>query len=81
MTKKEEQQLIRKVNQLEIAVAKLQQLVDNNKLEKPFYTVNEVAEMLNKKPRTIYHMIQRGELETIKLGVTQIKKESLIQHV
>lgn len=81
MTKKEEQQLIRKVNQLEITVAKLQRLIDNNKLEKPFYTVKEVAEMLDKDPRTIRYMIARGELETVKLGTIQIKKESLLGHM
>ena len=81
MTKKEEQQLIKKVNQLEITVAKLQRLIDNNKLEKPYYSINEVAEMLNKNPRTVRYMIERGELETVKLGTIQIKKESLVGHM
>ena len=81
MTKKEEQQLIKKVNQLEITVAKLQRLIDNNKLEKPYYSVNEVAEMLNKHPRTVRYMIERGELETVKLGTMQITKESLLGHI
>lgn len=78
MTKKEEQQLIKKVNQLELTVARLQRLIDNNKLEKPYYSINEVAEMLHKNPRTVRYMIERGELEAIKLGTLQIKKESLI---
>ena len=81
MTKKEEQQLIKKVNQLEITVAKLQRLIDNNKLEKPYYSVSEVAEMLNRTPRAVYNMIERGELETVKLGTIQIKKESLVGHM
>ena len=81
MTKKEEQQLIKKVNQLEITVAKLQRLIDNNKLEKPYDSVNEVAERWKKHPRTVRYMIERGELETVKLGTMQITKESLLGHI
>lgn len=77
MTKKEEEQLIKKVNQLEKAVAKLQEAFENNKIEKSFYTVREVAEMLHRTPRAIYNMIERGELETVKLGGIKIKGDSI----
>lgn len=77
MTKKEEEQLIKKVNQLEKTVAKLQEVFENNKLEKAFYTVREVAEMLKRTPRAIYNMIERDELDTVKLGGIKIKGESL----
>ena len=77
MTKKEEEQLIKKVNQLERTVAKLQEAFENNKIEKSFYTVREVAEMLHRTPRAIYCMIERGELDTVKLGSIKIKGDSL----
>ena len=77
MTKKEEEQLIKKVNQLEKTVAKLQEAFENNKLEKAFYTVREVAEMLHRTPRAIYNMIERGELDAVKLGGIKIKGDSI----
>uniref|UniRef100_A0A6M3LD74 Putative DNA binding, helix-turn-helix domain containing protein n=1 Tax=viral metagenome TaxID=1070528 RepID=A0A6M3LD74_9ZZZZ len=33
-----------------------------------YYTVNEVAEMLNLVPNTIYRMIRRGEIKSHKFG-------------
>lgn len=77
MTKKEEERLLKKVNQLEKTVAKLQEAFENNKIEKSFYTVREVAEMLHRTPRAIYNMIERGELDTVKLGGIKIKGDSL----
>nr|WP_302600234.1 helix-turn-helix domain-containing protein [uncultured Cellulosilyticum sp.] len=79
MTKKEEQQLINKVKQLELTVYKLLEAFENNKIEKAFYTVKEVAEILGRTPRAVYAMIERGELETVKLGSIKIKGESLRQ--
>ncbi len=79
MTKKEEQQLIKKVNQLELTVYRLLEAFENNKIEKSFYTVKEVANMLGRTPRAIYNMIERGELEAVKLGGIKIKGESLKQ--
>ncbi len=77
MTKKEEERLLKKVNQLEKTVSKLQQAFENNKIEKAFYTVKEVAEMLHKTPRAVYNMIEREELDTVKLGGIKIKGDSL----
>lgn len=77
MTKKEEERLLKKVNQLEKTVAKLQEAFENNKIEKSFYTVREVAEMLHRTPRAIYNMIERGELDAVKLGGIKIKGDSL----
>lgn len=77
MTKKEEERLLKKINQLEKAVAKLQLAFENNKIEKSFYTVREVAEMLHRTPRSIYNMIERGELDAVKLGGLKIKDDSL----
>jgi len=33
-----------------------------------YHTVNEVAEMLNLVPNTIYRMIRRGEIKSHKFG-------------
>ena len=37
-------------------------------LEKEFYTVKELAELLCVKPLTIYRMVQRKELPHYKIG-------------
>ncbi|WP_180270820.1 helix-turn-helix domain-containing protein [Sporanaerobium hydrogeniformans] len=77
MTKKEEERLLNKINQIEKSIAKLQLAFENNKIEKAFYTVREVSEMLHRTPRAVYNMIERGELDTVKLGGIKIKGESL----
>lgn len=77
MTKKQEELLINTVCELEKRVYKLEERLENNKLEKAVYSVSEVAEILHKTPRAVYNMIERGELETIRLGHIKIKGHSL----
>lgn len=72
MTNKElEQQLQRltnKIKQLETEKASLM-----GKL----YKISEVAELLGVSQRTIYNMIDRGELPTVKFGTTRIRAVDL----
>lgn len=77
MTKKQEESLLNTVHELEKRIYKLEERLENSKLEKAVYSVSEVAEILHKTPRAVYNMIERGELETIKLGHLKIKGCSL----
>lgn len=77
MTKKQEEKLLKVIEELEKRVYKLEERIENNKLEKAIYSVAEVAEILHKTPRAVYNMIERGELETIRLGHLKVKGESL----
>lgn len=43
------------------------------------YKIPEVAELLGVSQRTIYHMIERGELPTVKFGTTRIRATDLLK--
>lgn len=77
MTRLEEQKLLQRVNNLEKEVARLNRLLENNKLDKHVYTIQEVAELLHMSKQGIYKMINRGELETVKLGNIKVLGSSL----
>ena len=40
----------------------------SSNFNKAFYTVDEIAEILNVNPRTIYRLVQAGKLEHYKVG-------------
>lgn len=77
MTKQQEEKLIKEIEELRGRVTELEEYNDLHKLNRYSYTVSEVAKMLDKRPQTIRNMIQRGELEANKSGVTRITGESL----
>lgn len=72
MTKAQEAELISRVNRLEKQLNLLLQQKDNMKLDKHLYSVAEVAQILGKTTQAVYGMIERGELETTKLGTTKV---------
>lgn len=77
MTKKQEQDLINTVEQLKKQVAELHSRLENNKVDKHVYSVAETSKILGVTPQAVYAMIERKELETIKLGHKKILGESL----
>lgn len=77
MTKPEEQKLLRRLDNLEKEVARLNGMLENNRLDKHVYSVAEVAGILGLTRQAVYTMLDRGELETIKLGHTKILGTSL----
>lgn len=77
MTKAEEQQLFKIVAGLQQQVADLHAKIENNKLDKHVYSVKETAQILGITPQAVYIMIDRKELETVKLGTLKVLGSSL----
>lgn len=77
MTKIEEQKLLNRLNNLEKEVARLNSVVENNKIDKHIYSVKEAADILGLTRQAVYVMVDRGELETVKLGRLKILGSSL----
>lgn len=77
MTKVQEEKILSEINYLKKRVLQLEEYNDLHKLNRTTYTVAEVAVLLNKQPQSVRLMIQRGELEATKLGITRITGESL----
>lgn len=77
MTKTQEQELLKTVVDLQKQVADLYKLLENTKIDKHVYTVAETAQILNVTPQAVYAMIERGEVESVKLGRIKILGESL----
>lgn len=77
MTKTQEQELLKTVAGLQKQVADLYKLLENTKVDKHTYTVSETAQILNVTPQAVYAMIERGEIESVKLGRINILGESL----
>lgn len=77
MTKTQEQELLKTVADLQKQVADLYKLLENTKVDKNTYTVAETAQILNVTPQAVYAMIERGEIESVKLGRIKILGESL----
>ena len=77
MTKAEEQKLLKRVDELTKQVAILYEIIESNKLTKHTYTVTETAKILNVTPKTVYNMIDKGQLETIMLGHIKVLGSSL----
>lgn len=77
MTKTQEQELLKTVADLQKQVADLYKLLENTKVDKHIYTVAETAQILNVTPQAVYAMIERGEIESVKLGRIKILGESL----
>jgi excisionase family DNA binding protein len=77
VTKTQEQELLKTVADLQKQVADLYKLLENTKIDKHVYTVAETAQILNITPQAVYAMIERGEIESVKLGRIKILGESL----
>lgn len=77
MTKRQEEELLRDVDNLKKQLHKLLLKAENNQLEKNVYTVAETADMLNRTVQSVYAMIHRGELEAVKLGTIMVVGDSL----
>lgn len=77
MTRLQEQELLKTVADLQKQVADLYKLLENTKLDKHTYTVAETAQILNVTPQAVYAMIERDEIESVKLGRIKILGESL----
>ena len=77
MTKTQEKELLKTVEDLKKQVADLYKLLENTKIDKHVYTVAETAQILNITPQAVYAMIERGEIESVKLGRIKILGESL----
>lgn len=77
MTKQEEQKMLKRVDCLEKQVALLYQRLENNKIDKHVYSVAEVADILNVTLKTVYNMIEKGELQSVKLGHIRVLGSSL----
>lgn len=43
------------------------------------YKISDVAELLGVSQRTVYHMIERGELPTVKFGTTRVRATDLLK--
>lgn len=77
MTKVQEQQIFERLDRLEKEVVELRKYKENNQLDKHTYSVLEASEILGRSKPTIYNMIEKGELETIKCGSIKILGSSL----
>ena len=77
MTKAEEQKLLKQVDELTKQVAIFYEIIESNKLTKHTYTVRETANILNVTPKTVYNMIDKGQLDTIMLGHIKVLGSSL----
>lgn len=77
MTKTEEKKLLSRIEEIQREVIRLRLLIDNNKIDKHVYTVKETADLLGLTPQAVYAMIDRGELETVKLGRLKVMGKSL----
>ncbi len=77
MTKVEEQKLLKRIDNLEKQVAKLYEKQECNRLEKHTYKVSEVATILGVTQKTVYNMIEKGQLDAITLGHTKVLGSSL----
>ena len=77
MTKVEEQKLLKRMSNLEKQVAELHAKLQNNKIEKHTYTVKETADLLGVTCKTVYNMIEKGQLETVMLGHLKVLGSSL----
>lgn len=74
---KEVKTLTARVNELEKTVTELTDKLESLTLSKHSYTVTETAMVLGVTRQAVYAMIDRGELETVKLGVQRILGSSL----
>ena len=77
MTKVEEEKLLKRISNLEKQIAELNKRLENNKIEKHVYSISETSKILNVTPQAVYAMVERGELETVKLGHTKVLGHSL----
>lgn len=77
MTKIEEQKLLKRIDTLERTVADLYSYIESTRLDKHVYSVAEVSKILEITPQAVYKMLDRGELETIKLGHLKVLGSSL----
>ena len=77
MTKIEEQKLLKRVAELEKQVVVLSQQNEVKKLDKYVYSASEVAKLLDVSIKTVYNMVEKGHLESIKLGHLMILGSSI----
>lgn len=77
MTKKQEEALVKRIEDLEKQVHTLTIRAENNQLDKHLYSVVETAELLGKSRQAVYGMIARGEIKTIKMGQIKVLGEEL----
>ena len=77
MSKVEVEKLVKRVEHLEKELYKLYTLIENNKIDKHVYSVKETAQILNITVQGVYAMIDRKELETVKLGHMKVLGTSL----
>lgn len=77
MTKIQEEFIFDKLKKLEKEIEKLKNDKENSKLSNNLYSVAETARMIERTPQAVYAMIERGELEAVKLGSTKIIASSL----
>lgn len=77
MNKSEEAKLLNRVAILEKQVAELFEKLENNMINKHSYTVRETAKILGVTPKTVYNMIDKGQLDTVELGHTRVLGNSL----
>ncbi len=66
-----------KIADLEKEVVKIQQQLECREITKCVYTVREVAQMLGVTPKTVYNLIEKGQLRTVELGTVKILGSSL----
>ncbi len=77
MTKSEEQKLLKRLSNLEKQVARVYEKIENNNIEKHMYSVAETARILGVSNKTVYNMIEKGQLDVVMLGHTKVLGSSL----
>ena len=77
MTKSEEQKLLKRLSNLEKQVARVYEKIENNNIEKHMYSVAETARLLGVSNKTVYNMIEKGQLDVVMLGHTKVLGSSL----
>ncbi len=69
--------LVCKVAALEKEVVKMQQQLECNEITKCVYSVREVSQILGVTPKTVYNLIEKGQLRTVELGTVKVLGSSL----
>ena len=59
-----------RITELEMRIERLEEMISQSqKVErKPFYSINEFAELMSVTPQTIYNKVHSGEISAVKIG-------------
>ena len=59
-----------RITELEMRIDRLEELISRfQKVDhKPFYSINEFADLMSVTPQTIYNKVHSGEISAVKIG-------------